>query len=495
MKSTPARAVPATTEYSHSVGNNITHIWNIRSTSRSAAAAIEDFYLHENMSSTNPKQNPHTQINKSFPRHHALVCASLDSTRVLIARRDTGGVCRKRYTNDDARTTAYQKHHLVSMSGLAGLLIARWTGVTVARAHTIKTAKKHAEITAKYTHSVLACEILVGNRYYRDLPRVLASSSSLSSSSSNIIGNDNSTNLTPADVTPESVAATKTELLETYTAQIDRLLHAVAQYKRGFVGLQAIRSDPEFMRMMCAYWRYCKQLIKIHRNFEENRDDDDYDGDSDGECFVAAADETFATRRFFVSADVSAVSAMVPQLYNYDIVHLFDGATQGYAKFVKITRHTLVRLSNDGLTAAFLSFAAIEPRMVTAEMAPKHGTKYLTTSLPSCANHIPSRDPLFGLLRIKHRANIPRTADAVNAVNADIQGIPRLPPSIRNVRNYSPLYDTLENIRAGRRQGTTPMISSATRAYTERRTAAAATEAAAEAADGWVVVCSRRKRK
>jgi hypothetical protein len=379
------------------------------------------------------------------------------------------------------------------MSGLAGLLIARWTGVTGARAHTIKTAKKHAELTAKYTHSVLACEILVGNRYYRDLPRVLASSSSsLSSSSSNIIGNDISMNLTSADVTPESVAATKTELLETYTAQIDRLLDAVRQYKRGFVGLQTIRSDPEFTRMMCAYWRYCKQLMKIHRNFEENRDDDDYDGDSDGECFVAAADETFATRRFFVSADVSAVSAMVPQLYNYDIVHLFDGATQGYAKFVKITRHTLVRLSNDGLTAAFLSFAAIEPRMVTAEMAPKHGTKYLTTSLPSCANHIPSRDPLYGLLRIKHRANIPRTADAVNA---DIQGIPRLPPSIRNVRNYSPLYDTLENIRAGRRQGTTPMITSAARAYTERRTAAAATEAAAEAADGWVVVCSRRKRK
>jgi hypothetical protein len=266
MKSTPARAVravPATTEYSHSVGNNITHIWNIRSTSRSAAAtAIEDFYIHENMSSTNPKQNPHIQINKSFPRHHALVCASLDSTRVLIARRATGGVCRKRYTNDDAHTTAYQKHHLVSMSGLAGLLIARWTGVTSARAHTIKTAKKHAELTAKYTHSTLACEILVGNRYYRDLPRVLASSlsSSLSSSSSNIIGNDNSMNLTPADVTPESVAATKTELLETYTAQIDRLLHAVAQYKRGFVGLQTIRSDPEFTRMMCAYWRYCKQF-------------------------------------------------------------------------------------------------------------------------------------------------------------------------------------------------------------------------------------------
>ena len=470
MKSTsiPAvPAVPATTEYSHSVGNNITHIWNIRSTSRSAASVIEDFYIHENMSSANPKENPHIQINKSFPRHHALVCASLDSTRVLIARRDTGGVCRKRYTttNDDAHTTAYQKHHLVSMSGLAGLLIARWTGVTGARAHTIKTAKKHAELTAKYTHSALACEILIGNRYYRDLPRLLASWSSLS----NIIGNDNSKNFTPADVTPESVAVTKTELLETYTAQIDRLLDVVVQYKRGFVGLQTIRSDPEFTRMMCAYWRYCKQLMKIHRDFEENRDDDDYDD---------RGDETFATRRFFVSADVSAVSAMVPQLYNYDIVHLFDGATQGYAKFVKIARHTLVRLSNDGLTTAFLSFAAIEPRMVTAEMAPKHGTKYVTTSLVSCANHIPSRDPVFGALRVIHRAHIPRTADV---------GIPRLPPSMRNVRNYSPLYDTLENIRAGRHRDTTPMITSATQAYTERR-------AAEEAADGWVV-CSRRKRK
>ena len=486
MKSTPARAVPATmTEYSHPLGNDMFHIWNIRSSSAAAAAtAIEDFYIHENMSSANPKQNPHTQINKSFPRHHALVCASLDSTRVLIARRDTGGVCRKRYTNDDARTTAYQKHHLVSMSGLAGLLIARWTGVTGARAHTIKTAKKHAEITAKYTHSTLACEILVGNRYYRDLPRVLASSLST------IVGNDNSTlrftRMTPADVTPEIVAATKTELIETYASQIDRLLDAVKQYKRGFMGIQAIRSDPEFTRLMCAYWRYCNQVMKLQQNFEQNRyDSDDSDGYSDGYSDGddrSDRSERFATRRFLLASNVCSVSAMVPQLYNYDIVHLFDGASQGYARYVKTAKNTLVRLSNDGLTTAFLSFAVIEPQMVTAEMAPKHGTKYVTTSIPSCANHIPSRDPLFGALRVKHRALIPRTADAVNA--ADIQGIPRSPTLVRrNVRNQ--------------RQDTTPMITSATRvAYTERRAAAAAAaEAAAEAADGWTVVCSRRKRK
>ena len=491
MKSTPARTVPAApaaapvAEYTRTLSNHTTHVWNIQSspsTAAAALAAVSDFYLYENMSSADVNQSPHTHLNKSFPHHHALVCASLGSTRELIAC--AAGVCRKRYTNE-ARTTAYQKHHLVSMSGLAGLLIARWTGVTGARAHTIKTAKKHAEITAKYTHSVLACEFLVSNRYYRDLPHLLVSSLST------IVGNDNSTlrftRMTPADVTPEIVAATKTELIETYASQIDRLLDAVKQYKRGFMGIQAIRSDPEFTRLMCAYWRYCNQVMKLQQNFEQNRydsgDSDGYsDGYSDGDD-RSDRSERFATRRFLLASNVCSVCAMVPQLYNYDIVHLFDGASQGYARYVKTAKFTLVRLSNDGLTTAFLSFAVIEPQMVTAEMAPKHGTKYVTTSMVSCANHIPSRDPLFGALRVKHRALIPRTADAVNA--ADIQGIPRSPTLVRrNVRNQ--------------RRDTTPMITSATRvAYTERRAAAAvaAAEAAAEAADGWTVVCSRRKRK
>jgi hypothetical protein len=234
------------------------------------------------MSSANPKENPHIQINKSFPRHHALVCASLDSTRVLIARRDTGGVCRKRYTttNDDAHTTAYQKHHLVSMSGLAGLLIARWTGVTGARAHTIKTAKKHAELTAKYTHSALACEILIGNRYYRSLPSIIAAFEVIGNSRTNVVGHggfSTMANMTLGDVSAKNVAAAKTELVETYAAQIDRLLDAVRQYKRGFVSIESIRSDPEFTQLMRAYWHYCSLMMKIQNNFEESRDNyDDY---------------------------------------------------------------------------------------------------------------------------------------------------------------------------------------------------------------------------
>jgi hypothetical protein len=76
-------------------------------------------------------------------------------------------------------------------------------------------------------------------------------------------------------------------------------------------------------------------------------------------------------------------------------------------------KNTLIRLANDGLTSAFLSFAAIEPGMVTPELAPAHGKTHQTLTLKSCANHIPSRDPLYGALRIQHRAHIPRTADVI----------------------------------------------------------------------------------
>jgi hypothetical protein len=492
------------------VGNNVTHIWNIRSSSAAAAAAataIEDFYLHENMSSTNPKQNPHTQINKSFPRHHALVCASLGSSCEIIVRDvveaagGVGRVYRFRHTTDVAAAAArararahdtrhatsfttissYQKHHLVSMSGLAGLVVARWMGVRSAGPHTIKHAKKHAELTAKYIHSTLACEILIGNRYYRNLPTRIAAFEVIGNSRTNVVvghcGFSTMANMTLGDVSPENVAAAKTELLETYASQIDRLLDAVRQYKHGFVDLVSIRTDPEFVRLMRAYWHYCSLMMKIKHNFEESRDNyDDYN---------------YNTKSFVVVADVVSICAMVPHLYCYDVAHLFDNTSQNYAKFVKTARQTLVRLSNDGLTTAFLSFAAIEPGMVTPEMAPKHGMKYLTTSMKSCVNHIPSRHPLFGALRVKHREHIPRTADAVNADN----GIIRSCREERNVREYFPIQDTVENIREGRCQETAQVITSAAQAYAQRQAAAAAAEAAAEIADGWVLCTRNRKRK
>jgi len=454
MKSTTPTT---TTEYTQAFNNNTTHVWNLRHSS--SATALADFYCRENMSSSNTSQ---PFINKSFPRHHLFIKASLDATTTARARiHDTTRDVTTVFTD----LSACQKHQLTSLSALARLLVSRWTGFSTARYYTVDSAKQHAELTTKYIHSELACEILVSNRYYRDLPRLITDA--------RVVGSDRSSSMsffTDEDITPKSVAKTKIELMETYTAQIDRLLDAVRQYKRGFVSLTSIRTDPEFRRLMHAYWRYCNQLMKIQNNIEKSRDN--YNNDD------------IKIRLLFVVADVCSVSAMVPQLYNYDIVHLFDNANQSYARFVKTARHTLVRLSNDGLTTAFLSFAAIEPWMVTTEIAPKHGTKYLTTTMWSCANHIPSRDALFGELRVKHRQHIMRTADAVSYT-----GIMRCPISTgdrtRNVRvGYSPVHDTLEHIRAGQSQKTAPVITSAVKAY-----------AARQVAQGWVLSSRNRKPK
>ena len=474
MKSTTLPAT--TTEYTQAFNNDTTHVWNFRDSS--SAATLAEFYTRENIASPQCRADQPI-INKSFPRHHLLIKASLDATTpttTLTTRARVHACALVHETTRHASTiftdlSTYQKHQLTSLSALARLLVSRWTGFSAARYYTLKSAKKHADLTSTYIHSELACEVLVSNQYYRDLPRLITDARS--------VGSDRLSAMaffTDEDITPKSVAKTKTVLMETYAAQIDRLLHAVRQYKRGFVSLASIRTDPEFTRLMHAYWRYCNQLMKIQNNLEQNSGHDNNDD--------------IKTRRLFVVSDVCAVAAMVPQLYNYDIAHLFDNANRSYARFVKTAKHTLVRLSNDGLTTAFLSFAAIEPRMVTAEIAPKHGTKYLTTTMNSCANHIPSRDTVFGELRVKHRAHILRTADAVNA---DF-GIPRSPTQIVRVE-YSPVHDTLEHIRAGRSQKTVPVIVSAGRAYASRQVAAAATAEAAEIADGWVLCTRNRKRK
>ena len=473
MKST---TVPATTtEYTQAFNNNTTHVWNLRDSS--SAATLTDFYSRENMLSTNIGK---PFINKSFPRHHLFIQASLDAT-TMTTMTPTTARSRIHDTTRHASTiftdlSTYQKHQLTSLSALTSLLVSRWTGFSTARYYTLKSARKHKELTSKYIHSDLACEILVSNRYYRDLPRLITDARAVGSDKSNAMAF-----FTDEDITPKSVADTKTELMETYAAQIDRLLHAVRQYKRGFVSLASIRTDPEFMRLMHAYWRYCNQLMKIQNIAERTGDNVDND-------YVKI-------RLVSVVADVCSVSAMVPQLYNYDIVCLFDNATQSYARFVIAARHTLVRLSNDGLTAAFLSFAAIEPRMVTAEMAPKHGTKYLTTTMKSCANHIPSRDAVFGELRVKHRQHIMRTADAVSDTE-----IPRFPAPTRvrvAVRDgYSPIHDILEYIRAGQSQETMQVtIISASKAYASRQVAAVKAAAAAEVAEGWVLCTRNRKPK
>jgi hypothetical protein len=105
-----------------------------------------------------------------------------------------------------------------------------------------------------------------------------------------------------------------------------------------------------------------------------------------------------------------------------------------------------LRLCNDGLSSALLTFAAIEPRMVTTEMVPKLGLNYLACGdVSSAANHIQSRDPVFGSLLAKHRHHIP-TANQLYPKNRN--QLLRVSRSVK--MTYTPVQDTLDSIRTGR---------------------------------------------
>lgn len=451
MKSTTQapEVASTTTEYVKMVGD-IRQVWNIKCSSAAAAdvasAAIEDYYEEEYTALPQV-----VLLDKAQSRHHALVAAALRSSLTLTERDFPRSNTLAATTTTAAMTTAavssvYQKHHLVALSAMCGLLVTRLliTGHSrsssdhVAPHHLWRPLKRHAQITTHYIHSALASEILIGNRYYRNIKRCL-------SSSAVPVGNITK-DYTASDIAPEFVSATKQELCAVYASEIARLTDTVQQFKRGFVNLETIRSDPQFKRLFSLYWLYCNQVMKMKSEFEKCTLQQDLGGGNywQGNTYYAAFDkfkERKDVKRFLIVSDVSEVPAMVPRLYDYDIVHLFDGHSQNYARYVQTVKVTLIRLANDGLTSAFLSFAAIEPRMVTPEMAPKHGMLYQTLSLKSCANHIPSRHPVYGALRVQHSAHIPRTAEAaaVDMVVARDHDDSRY--------KYVPVHDKIAEIR------------------------------------------------
>lgn len=451
MKSTTAQAATETTEYTHTKGN-LTNTWNIRSKNTDAATdAIAEYYQREEMAVQD------TPLDKAHSRHHALVASALGSS-LKLATRDfpkynsfaattahMNAAAAAATTTTMTLSSAYQKHHLVTLSAMCGLLATRLhiTGHSrssrhnTAPQHLWRQLKKHAQFTTHYIHSALASEILIGNRYYRSIVR--------SSALVCAIGNTNK-KTTLEDIAPEFVSSTKAELRALYASEIVRLTDTVKQFKRGFVTLDAIQSDPQFTRLMALFWLYSNQVMKIQSEFEKCTVQQEPGVRLT--VFYALLDkfnERKDIKRLFILSDVSEVSAMVPGLFDYDIVHLFDNARQSYAKYVRTVKHTLIRLTNDGLTSAFLSFAAIEPLMVTPEMAPKHGTLYQTLSSKSCANHIPSRHPVYGALRVQHCAHIPRTTDAVvNSVNGNIV---RRDSKTRRVKQYVPVHATISEIR------------------------------------------------
>ena len=395
---------------------------------------------------------------------------------------------------------AVSKHHLTALSGMTGLLVRRMLGLGLGgacRRHINglplapfpfgdlhKTTKHtHAEFMNQYIHSALAAEYIIGNRYFRNVILARRAVLNLAASSSytefpvlaadaapevrdeqrrryeqnnegpvGMLKCDASKNLTARDITPESLEITKKELLTAYSANIDRLMAAIRQYRHGFVSLADIRTDPEFVRLNTAFWRYLNQLMKMKTDFE------DRDASAASKMpFRAVHPADYSTfrenqdaKRFVLISSLSEPAVLVPLMFRYDVARIFDNWRQSYVKYLNTARGSWVRLANDGSTASFLAFAAIEPGMVTDDYAPTIGraTDWHTLTLKSCANHIPSRHPVFGELRVKHRCHIKRTAEVLNTMhenhaanfNKPNVGVPR------TVQRFHPTYDSFGEI-------------------------------------------------
>jgi hypothetical protein len=499
-KTAPASVAPAPApEYATIRRDGWTHEWNIKKNAneKESRRAIDDYYAREERVFS---------VDQAYPHHHALIqSAHRSASKLLLVAASPAPECCATATET---FFAGSKHHITALSGMTGMLVRRILGLGLGGARRCRhinglplapfpfgdlhetTKKTHAKLMNQYIHSALAAEYIIGNRYFRNVviarKAVLNLAVSSAYSEFPVLAADAAPevreeqrrryeqdrecpvgmlrcsatkNLTARDITPEALEITRQELLEAYSANIDRLMAAIRQYRRGFVSLADIRTDPEFVRLNTAFWRYSHQVMKAKSEFEER------DATAASNLpFHAVHPADYSTfrdikdaKRFIAFSLISEPAVLVPRMYKYEVARIFDNWRQSYVKYIKTTKESWARLANDGSNTTFLAFAAIEPEMVTTEYAPTIGctTAYHTLALKSCANYIPSRHPVFGALCLKHRHHIPRTADVMNAMHENHAanykrpnvGIPRSFSDDRNKPTYDSFGELVDDIR------------------------------------------------
>ena len=493
-KTVPASVAPAPApEYTAiRCDGRWTHEWNIKKNAneKESRHAIDEYYAREERVFS---------VDQAYPHHHALIHSARRSASklLLVAAPEC---CAAAAIPTPDTFFAGSKHHLTALSGMTGLLVRRMLGTRRINGLPLApfpfgdlhetTKKTYAKLMNQYIHSALAAEYIIGNRYFRNVVMARKAVLNLAVSSAYsefpVLAEDadpevreeqrrryeqdrecpvgmlrcNATkNLTARDVTPEALEITRQELLTAYAANIDRLMAAIRQYRRGFVSLADIRTDPEFVRLNTVFWRYSNQVIKAKSEFEER------DATAASNLpFRAVHPADYSTfrdikdaKRFIAFSLISEPAVLVPLMYKYDVARIFDNWRQSYVKYIATTKESWARLANDGSNTTFLAFAAIEPEMVTMDYAPTIGctTAFQTLSLNSCVNYIPSRHPVFGALCVKHRHHIPRTADVMNMMHENHAanykrpnvGIPRSFCDDRNKPSYNSFGELVDDIR------------------------------------------------
>ncbi len=414
---------------------------------------IDQYYgLEEKHCPPKAERASFKHIATALPRHFAIVAATRQP-RQFISRTELCVMTLQNAPNQNkiqsrararihttcditpfTETTLHQRVIIVSRSGLAHLLVKKLAGIFWTERHMHQSALTFADLVASFISSALACEYLIGNRYYRNLPVILANETQT-------VGWPTPTTaaaITEHDATPAKIQETTQELQALYDANIDRLEATIAQYARGFVSLEAIRTDPAFVQMLSKFWRLSFQTMKA-RSCSESR--------------IAARRATNpasltmneeSAERIMICRQIFSTQCQFSRLLQYNVAHLFDNSIFSYAMLLRSAKSSQLRLCNDGVTSALLAFAAIEPRMVTAGMTPYLGDVHLSCDLSGAANHIQTRDPVFGEILAKHRQHVPLMKELTE--HASIHR-----PVFFTIRppSYVPLQSSLDSIRSG----------------------------------------------
>lgn len=272
-------------------------------------------------------------------------------------------------------TTEQQRSKLIAYAGIAGKLIAQLfanCGGASLHYHRTQSIQNSAFTMTQRVHSLATSEILMDNRYwYRGgfcKPGV------------EIEAQDEAVNA----MSPMPVQEMIAEFRELYCDHLADMKCAAFQYKKGLVNIDEIRSDPIKMRFYSVMVRCLKQLMHLDRG------------------------------HMVRSNRIMEFIAEFPDIFHKDMARMYGLSAMKLRKF---TRETQLRLASEGSYCAFLSFAASEPQMVDAFLAPEVGTRYGGVySVSDRENHVSSRDRVFGELLKTHRHHIPRTAEVVGDI-------------------------------------------------------------------------------
>jgi hypothetical protein len=411
---------------------NVTNIceWNVVTNADADRAdqcvVIEQYLtLEQRQCPRKTSRDAFKYIDTALPRHCAIIAAS---RRQTLYRRSLASLHLQMlispHTQEEIQSQARARVHtlrdvtpftelsvrqtnfVLAHSGIAHLLSNRLAGGGGVHGGNNRDAVlKCVDIVSKFITSNLACQYLAaGNRYYRNLPLLLETEQ-------HVVGGldiPRYAKFSQNEVTPEKIEETRQALATLYADNADRLEACIAQYERGLVSLESVRTDPEFVKMFSEFWKLSFQTMTV-RTISESRIRADY---SLLPIFQLHSPAHFAietAERILMCRAILETQCQFAGLFQYRIAHIFDNSSFNYASLVSSAKFAQMNLCNDGMVAALLTFAAIEPRMVTSKMVPNLGASYLACDLMAAANHVQSRDPVFGSLLAKHRNHIPRT--------------------------------------------------------------------------------------